>query len=129
MTLLLLERVQYCLNCFISLTIFNLEFLIQPVLLDYQEIVAVLAEDALQLVNDYGYDLYDAVLETVDGSEYAIYSYYHEDILRYSENREAALDIYGGDYIGKMLIDEGIGSLNSLLACWALVRDVMDYLG
>ena len=96
--------------------------------LDYQAIVAELAEDALQLVNDYDYDLYEAVHEIIEGSEYAIYYRYHNDILRYTKNSDAALDVYSSRDLGDIVAEKGLDELNSVLAFWALAQDVMDYL-
>jgi hypothetical protein len=87
----------------------------------------VISEDLESLVdNDFDdYDFNDRLLETVDGSQYAIYNYYHLQILASSGNAEYGADngLMGtfGDY-------DNFSAICAAMCFWAVYADIQEYI-
>jgi hypothetical protein len=74
-------------------------------------------------------DINDHVLhETIDGHQWVIYYAYNLDVLKYSDNPDYMTDNFGDDSAGSILSEQGLNSLHSALAFWALYADVQDNL-
>ena len=70
--------------------------------------------------------LVDLAHEIVDGHQWVMYYQYHDQVLRYSKNNEAYLDIHDNESLGQCVRDSGSGGLNSLMTYWAMQQDVTD---
>lgn len=103
---------------------------------EYYKEIAELAEyiwsEALKQSRKYkdeAEDLaYDILHETVDGHRWVIYTHYNEQVRRYSMNYEAYLDIYDDEGLGDYVRDKGVAGLISMIAYYAMLQDIQDYL-
>ena len=71
-------------------------------------------DEAHDLMNDISH-------EVVDGHQWVIYSHYHEQVLRYSMNSDAYLDIYDNESLGDYVRDNGVDGLHMMMAYWAML--------
>lgn len=69
-------------------------------------------------------DIEGLLYEYVDNDELVIYTKYHLDILRYTQNEEAIYDFYGDEDLEKVLHDGGISKLVEMQAAFAYAADV-----
>lgn len=101
---------------------------------EYYDKVAELAEQVIieameQADNDIGEAqslISDILFESVDSSQYAIYTYYHLPIIQYSANAEYYTDNFGCEDAGQLLAEKGLSSLHATMAFWAFYADVQD---
>ena len=71
--------------------------------------------------------IYDTLLhETIDSTEYIIYTRHHLPIIQYSENDEYMVDNFGAESAGDALKEGGVDRLHQAMAYWALYADVSD---
>lgn len=72
-------------------------------------------------------EINDHVLhETIDGHQWVIYSGYNLDVLKHSNNPDYMTDNFGDDMAGSILSEQGLSSLHTSLAFWAMYADVQD---
>ena len=76
-------------------------------------------DEAQELINDL-------VHEVVDGHQWVIYYHYHDQVIRYSMNSDAYLDIYDNESLGDYVRDNGVDGLNTMMSYWAMQQDVTD---
>lgn len=90
---------------------------------EYWEAVRQIARDSIHEARESGRDVSDVVHEAVDSSYWVIYTHANLQVLRFTENDEAAADIGGLDEI---LRDRGVSGLYQILAFYALRADVEE---
>jgi hypothetical protein len=66
--------------------------------------------------------------EAVDGHQWIIYTTYHDQILNFSDNTEAYLDLYGNDDLGQIVSEHGLDHARMIQAFWAFLYDVQNSL-
>lgn len=96
------------------------ESIVETAFNEYDEVETV--EDAEELIND------TLLHETIDGHQWVIYYAYNDDVLKYSDNDEAYLDVYDSESIGNIVADQGLDSLKTVMAYFAMYQDVQDHL-
>ena len=103
--------------------------------LEYYNEIADISRDTWREVleesngdKDQASDLMQArVLDIIDGHQWVIYTHYHDQVLRYSTNSEAYLDVYDNDALGDLVRDKGVDALNMAMAYFAMQADVLDH--
>ena len=90
----------------------------------YNEGVKSLASDIIEECISYGSDLNDIIHESVDGDSWIIYTFYYDQIMRFSANDDAYLDVYNPEDLGNLIIDKGLDGVNQARAFFALESDV-----
>ena len=76
--------------------------------------------------NDFNdYDFEDRLLQIVDGSQYAIWTYYHLQILASSENADYGMD---SGIIGNFSDYDDFSGICQAMAFWAIYADIQDHL-
>jgi hypothetical protein len=87
----------------------------------YQEYLAEvrsIAKNAIEEAGEYEQDVYDTAHEAVDGHQWIIYYAYNDDVIRHSGNPDAWQDCYAMEYIGQLVVDEGMqGAGRASLLC------------
>lgn len=95
----------------------------------YQEYLAEvrsIAENAIEEAGEYEQDVYDTAYEAVDGHKWIIYYAYNDDVIRHSGNPDAWQDCYAMEYIGQLVVDEGMQGARAVQAYFALSQDVNE---
>jgi hypothetical protein len=66
-----------------------------------------------------------ALHESIDGHQWVIYYTYNMDVIKHSDNEDYMLDNFGAGHVSASL-KEGLSTLHSHIAFWALYADVSD---
>ena len=66
----------------------------------------------------------EALHETIDGTDWAVYTCYHLPILQFSNNSDAYIDEFGAQEAGEIIKEHGLDNLHAAIAFWAMYRDV-----
>ena len=77
-------------------------------------------------VPDAVYLISDLLLEEVDSSQYAIYTFYHLPIIQYSDNEDYYIDNFGSNEAANVLKEKGLSGLHAAIAFWAFYADIQD---
>lgn len=77
---------------------------------------------AEELIND------SLLHETIDGHQWIIYYSYNDEIISHSSNDEYYRDMYGNEDIGRIVADQGLDHLKTIIAYWAMYADVQEVL-
>ena len=85
-----------------------------------------LAQSIVHECISYGSDVNDIIHEWVDGDSWIIYTFYYDQIMRFSANDDAYLDVYNPEDLGNLIIDKGLDGVNQARAFFALEADVRD---
>ncbi len=94
-------------------------------LTEYREAVASFAREAFDEAKETGNDASDIVTESVDGSDWIIYTGHNLAVLIHTDSDEALFDEMGSEALAGC---EDSSSTYQRIAFWAMRQDVMDYL-
>ena len=64
--------------------------------------------------------------ETIDSHQWIIYTTFHTDVIRHSNNEDSYLDVCGPEDLGELIIDKGLDHIQMLQAFWAMHDDIND---
>ena len=97
---------------------------------EMQELAHDILAEALEQT-DYDKDMAqrlvnDIVHEVVEDHQWVVFQHYHDQVLRFSVNSDAYLDVYDNEALGNYVKDKGIGGLNSMKCYWAIHQDVIE---
>lgn len=82
----------------------------------------------LSILEECEGDVRDMIHETVDQDEWVIYTYYHDQVLRFTQNDDAYLDIYSNEGLGTIVSEKGLDHARMIQVYWAIEQDVSDWL-
>ena len=66
--------------------------------------------------------------ETCDGHQWVIYYAYNDDVLRHTDNEDYYADNFGAEDMGRIVAEQGLDSLKTAMAFFAMYADVQDKL-
>ena len=82
-----------------------------------------------EIIEDVMDQITDHVLhETIDGHQWVIYYAYNLDVIKFSNNSDYMVENFGNDEAGHILSKQGLDSLHTAIAFWAMYADVQDVL-
>jgi len=93
---------------------------------EYRTEIKDVAEGIIEECLNHGQELSSMIHETIDGHQWIIYTRYHDEILRYSENAEAYEDIFTDEQIGERVAEGGLAAAIAEKAFYAMDQDVRD---
>lgn len=89
---------------------------------EYWAQVESIAKDVTEEARADGDDLYERLLETIDGHEWIIYTYKAEQVMRWTDSTDAIEDAGGFDATGKSWAE-----IVTAFAFYALMQDVGNH--
>lgn len=94
----------------------------------YWSTVRAYAEEVIAL-SEGDEDLYhDNLHELIDGSQYIIYYYLNDAVLKHTDNEDAWEECYGAEDIGNLVIKQGMTGARTVQAFFAMAADVQNML-
>ena len=94
---------------------------------EYWNEVSTIGQDIIDNALEYGSDVSDLTHEAIDGHEWIIYTFYHDQILSFTDNDEAYLDIYSNEDLGELVKEHGLDHARMVQAFYALDMDVRQW--
>lgn len=82
------------------------------------------AEFSLDACLTNGNDIRDFTHEVIDGHQWIIYTFYHDQILRFTDNDEAYQDCYSNKDLGRVVAENGLDHVKMIQAFFAFEQDV-----
>lgn len=100
---------------------------------DYNtEIEGLASNIAEELIEEHGSReeaedyVYDRIHEIIDGHQWVIYYAYNDEVLRFSGNDDAYLDVYDNEGIGQIVTEHGLDHVGMVRAYFAMSQDVSE---
>lgn len=90
------------------------------------DIWAEALHEAYDVVPDARDRIYRLTNEFVANHQWITHSHYHDQVMRYSMNKDAYLEEYGNETLGDIVRDDGLKGLQREIAYLAMVEDVTN---